>query len=407
MGFGYFADGLGRGLMASAANRQGREDDDLAKLRKEKLMLEIAGMKEGAIIDRIARERQNAAEQSTKRTLTGLLYPGGTPDGWMQKDFGDKTSADLSMLLKRKELRDANRQFGMMTGMKMPDGSYMSPELIKTGVDAYKHLNPQPAKLSGDAMNAKLLNELANTDPATAQAIMNRVKAIGQAKSSKHITNINNTENYAAKKMLDLDIKDYESAVDAGNTAVKKIQNISALRSIPLETDGDPLVGWKNTALKVAGSFGVPVNMDKIANVDMAMSVSNRMALDILTDFKGATSEKEMKFSQEIAPQVAQPKVAREWLMDAAEAKARYDMEKAEFYSKYLDTNDSVEGAKRAWNKHKRSIPTLYGTMPKSKKPITWYRWKNAVISATIKAGGEVPTHEELVKEWEATHAAR
>jgi len=298
-----------------------------------------------------------------------------------------------------------NKNFGLLTGLLIPKGASLSDDLLKTGVDLFKHKNPQPQRLSGDAGNAALIQQIAQNNPALANQILDYTKQIKQSGATKNITHINQHDNYKMKKAYDYDFGKYEKTINKGEDAKKQIFSIQALRSIPLDTDGDPLVGMKNTIAKYANSFGVPVDVNKINDIEKAKSITNRLALDVLADFKGATSERELEFSKDTTVKLTQPQETRKWLMDVQEAKALWDMEKSKFYEDFRAQNDGdVSGVASAWNKHKRTLPVIFGRTPKDKKPLTWYAWKRGIVEYYVSKGMSPPSQQELIEEWNKTH---
>jgi len=390
-GLGYFMQSLGQGLMSRP------KEDKLSRERFEYQKDQDSKAQARAIVEQERKERLRAYYKTKLSGLIPEIAETDFPAGSYQSMYENRSKQD--------DVVADNKNFGLLTGLLIPKGASLSDDLLKTGVDLFKHKNPQPQRLSGDAGNAALIQQIAQNNPALANQILDYTKQIKQSGATKNITHINQHDNYKMKKAYDYDFGKYEKTINKGEDAKKQIFSIQALRSIPLDTDGDPLVGMKNTIAKYANSFGVPVDVNKINDIEKAKSITNRLALDVLADFKGATSERELEFSKDTTVKLTQPQETRKWLMDVQEAKALWDMEKSKFYEDFRAQNDGdVSGVASAWNKHKRTLPVIFGRTPKDKKPLTWYAWKRGIVEYYVSKGMSPPSQQELIEEWNKTH---
>ena len=186
--FGYLVQGLGGGLM----NRSGD------RLAKERLALEKD--KWGYLKDRYEREAMAAVQAAAeKKAIQDRLnnqrnyYRGkmvGLNPNLANTDFPAGSYKSLwDDHIKKQALLDSNKHFGMMTGVKMPDGSYMSDKLIGSGVGYIKHMNPQ-TKPTDKVANAIVLNQIREKNPVLYNSIMREYKGLSNNPGEGSLTGI-------------------------------------------------------------------------------------------------------------------------------------------------------------------------------------------------------------------------
>ena len=179
-------------------------------------------------------------------------------------------------------------------------------DLLKDGKDKFRVLSAEEAKikLPEGTYNPKVLyQENLTTGEIT-------TKTIGPKEVIKEPTDEYLKKGAGAEAEKDVKtIQDAETAFLNANKFTQTLDTLRVLANTPDETLETGAFGEFRTSLeKISQEFGLDVGLQNVPLAELLRTVGGKVAIDSLQGFKGAISNKELQFVQDINPGLSMSK---------------------------------------------------------------------------------------------------
>lgn len=169
---------------------------------------------------------------------------------------------------------------------------------------------------------------------------------------------------------------------EEGDAALSQLQTIQIAKSIPVPKGSlEPLKAKASALLEGLGVDPGIVGLDSATNAQAFTGIMQNAVLNKLQAQKGPQTENDAKRIEQTVATLGNTEDAANFLMDAAAALRRRDIEKAEFWTDWRSERGTYNGARKAWNDRIKKTP-LVGTNPNSGLPVFYYDFQEKVMQA-------------------------
>ena len=186
----------------------------------------------------------------------------------------------------------------------------------------------------------------------------------------------------------------YDKVSEAADVAEKNLYNLDLLDN--MEVGQGALEPIKQGIAKWGEAFGVDTK--KLANVPAGQAytaIAGSVVLDVMASQKGPQTESDMKQIRSTVANLGKDPAANKFLNNAARAVSKRAIEKRDFYDNYLDVNDTLKGAQKAWNDHIRDVPLISKGLKNKRTglPVFYHDFEEQ-----FKADNPTATRDDIVK---------
>ena len=172
----------------------------------------------------------------------------------------------------------------------------------------------------------------------------------------------------------------YWGLVERSNEAEQKISGLRQLQNIDVATGfGQQFKTDAARLFKFMGFEGSEKLLDvNIANVQSFNAVVGKMVLDTMATQKGPQTKEDQLKIAETLPNITNEADANRFILQSVEAIERRNIEREQFWTKYLDENETLNGVRSAWNKYKNSVPMVSDSIlnPDTGLPMFYFQFE-------------------------------
>lgn len=190
----------------------------------------------------------------------------------------------------------------------------------------------------------------------------------------------------------------FDTIMQDAITAEEQNAGLSQLRNIDIETGFGE--GTKAGFARVLNAFGA--DGDQLLGVDTANvqafnKLTGKLVLNVMSTQKGPQTDADQARIAKTLPNIADEQLAREFNLNSLEALNLRKIEMAGFYEDYLEENETLKGANKAWGEFKRKTPLLSDTVKNKETglPMFFHEFKRKAIEHNPGA-----TEEQILDAW-------
>jgi hypothetical protein len=197
-------------------------------------------------------------------------------------------------------------------------------------------------------------------------------------------------------------VKEYEGIRDRAYSSTDAISQLQMAKNIDVRTGA--LEQYKSSASALAEGLGfdpAKIGLDSATNPQAFNAIMQNLVLTKMQAQKGPQTENDAKRITSTVAGLTNTQDAKDFLLDSAIAVAERDVEMADFYDAHRDRTGSLEGARKAWNKHIQNVP-LFANNPTTGRPVFFSQFRGAVRDANPEA-----TEDQILELWRKKYGAR
>lgn len=182
---------------------------------------------------------------------------------------------------------------------------------------------------------------------------------------------------------------------EQAEVAIEANQSLDVLENIDVDT------GALEPAKQGLAAFGKAFGLDTsgIANVSAGEAFNaeaKRLVLAVKASQKGPQTDKDENTIAATVARLGNTQVGNQFIVDSAKSLNNRKIERADFYNNFLDANDTLKDANKAWSKFKRSTPMISAKRKTSDGlPVFFFKFENDVRAANPDA-----TRQEIIEAW-------
>jgi len=191
----------------------------------------------------------------------------------------------------------------------------------------------------------------------------------------------------AGEKKFDQDwsaqlVKEYAGIDERAKASESLISNLQIARNIDIKTGAlEPI---KAKVAAVAEGFGIPADAIGLNSASTAQALTGTLQNVVLQKMiaqKGPQTENDAKRIEQTVANLGQTPEGFDFLLKSAIALEERNIEQRDFYARFKQETNTLEGANQAWEKFKRMTP-LIAKNPNSKLPVFFNDFKSAMTQA-------------------------
>jgi hypothetical protein len=297
------------------------------------------------------------------------------------------------MMRQAMEQRDRQKRIGTAVGGIVP------PQYAQLAQDAPElalGLMPKPEALPSDVQGYEYAVRQSlqgnGPHPGTYQDWVSR-------KTREGATQIINTpENKAAVaesvELAKSNVAWADAARATADNAARQMAQLQIIRGAKLPTGAlEPL---KANILSVAKSAGITLSPEKQQRISGAQSyqaLTQSLVNDVLMAAKGPQTEGDAKRAAQIMPSLSNEAQANEFISGYMMNMRQREIEQSQFLNDWQDKNESLKGARSAWDKYRNETPLV--AVNSKGVPVFFYDWMDAAKQANPNM-----TREQLLSKW-------
>ncbi|CAM0102203.1 hypothetical protein PODOV084v1_p0047 [Vibrio phage 340E47.2] len=192
----------------------------------------------------------------------------------------------------------------------------------------------------------------------------------------------------------------YQTIQESAVSAESELFAISRLKQVDADIDTGFGLEFRADLARTINAFGGDGN--KLLSVDPAKvqefnSVAMRQVLDVMASQKGPQTDQDAIRIEKTVARAANEEEANKLILGSMEALARRKIEQEQFYTNYLDANDTIKGADKQWNEFKRKTPMFSEKVqnPQTKRPMYFYEFEELMRSRGHN------NRDEIIESWQ------
>jgi hypothetical protein len=181
--------------------------------------------------------------------------------------------------------------------------------------------------------------------------------------------------------------------------AIDVNQSLDVLENIDVNT------GALEPAKQGLAAFGKAFGIDTsgIANVSAAEAFNaeaKKMVLSVKATQKGPQTDKDENTIASTVANLGNTKEGNQFVINSSRALSNRKIERADFFDNFLDENETLKGANRAWAKFKRSTPMVSSKLKSPLGlPVFFYEFEKKVRNANPDA-----SRADILEAWRASN---
>jgi len=197
------------------------------------------------------------------------------------------------------------------------------------------------------------------------------------------------------KELAKLRVKKFDELKQRGVAAEDSLHSLDVLDSIDVSTGrAEPM---KQAIAAWGAAFGLDTS--KLANVaagDAFTAEAGRTVLNAMAAQKGPQTESDMRQIRTTVSTLGKDPRANKFINNSARALARRTVEQRDFYNEYLSTNETLNGAAKAWNDYKRKIPMISKILKSPEGlPVFYFQFEDK-----FREDNPTATREDAIEQW-------
>lgn len=134
-----------------------------------------------------------------------------------------------------------------------------------------------------------------------------------------------------------------------------------------------------------------------ITNVQSFNAVSGQLLSQALSQQKGPQTDQDAARIQKTLPNIGNEELANDFILSSLRAMNLRKQERADFYTNFLEENDTLKGADRAWREFMRETPLVSDSVrnPDTGLPMFFYEFRDKFAKANPGAPESV-----IIEQW-------
>lgn len=377
VGFGEILGALGGGLTRGTAQAEQVEQE-----RRGKQFEELTNI--GKIQEYQTKQQTTAAKQQAAIRWAAQARASGDPRLIAMADAVERDYTLLDDIVKKQ----ADQAF-----QKNPDPTSAHQNALAMG------LRPGTPEYNQYIRDATVRSGEGSSTTATKNAIaMGLVPGtpafndyVQKATMPAGSVNINNAQEKSQDQAFGQElVKDYAAVRETAAASENALAQIEIAMKIPVTTGAT--APWFAKAGALAESLGfdrtilAQYGLGDASNAEAFTGVMNNLVLAKMQAQKGPQTENDAKRIEATLASLGNTPDAANFLLRTAQALARRDVEKMQFYDDYRSRNNgNLDGVGTAWRSHIGNSP-LVGINPKSNKPVFYSEFLSEVSKANPNA---------------------
>lgn len=190
-------------------------------------------------------------------------------------------------------------------------------------------------------------------------------------------------------------VQSFDAVQARAQAAQDSITSLDVLDNIDVSTGkAEPM----KQALAAWGK-SVGINTDKLANVpagEAFTAEAGRTVLNAMAAQKGPQTESDMRQIRTTVSGLGKDPRANAFINNSARAVAMRAVEQRDFYENFLQENETLKGASKAWNDYKRQVPMVArGLKTPDGLPVFYHQFESQVMGANPGV-----SRQDIIMEW-------
>jgi hypothetical protein len=193
-------------------------------------------------------------------------------------------------------------------------------------------------------------------------------------------------------------VKKFEGIQTEAAAATQQRDTLRQIKALNIDTGltADLRANVANVMNNLGLNGNEILNTD-VSNVQAFNKLSGRLVQEGLMAQKGVATDSDARLYAKTVPSITDNKKATNFIIESMNAQNERKIEKDQFFTDWLDANQSFKGADKAWNQYISSTPLyIEGYNNRIGLPYTFYEFSNEM--KTLNSGVSEP---EIIKLWQ------
>lgn len=197
------------------------------------------------------------------------------------------------------------------------------------------------------------------------------------------------------EKLGELRVKQLGNFQEQAETAIEANQSLDVLENIDVNT------GALEPAKQGLAAFGRAFGIDtsSLANVSAGEAFNaeaKRIVLSVKASQKGPQTDKDEATIRDTVANLGNTQEGNQFIIDSAKALNNRKIERSDFFTDFLDANETLKGANKAWSRFKRNTPmvSVNARTPEG-LPVFFFKFEQGMRNLHPNA-----TREEIIESW-------
>jgi hypothetical protein len=281
---------------------------------------------------------------------------------------------------------------GAANGVDVSDApESITPELITQMSNQAALQGFKPTKVEKTSLERNLeAAGLERGTPEFERAVLESVQ-----KGTGTTVNIGEGIGEEQKALAKLRAKELGTIQEEANVAVDTIQSLDVLENIDVNTGA--LEPAKQGVAAFGRAFGLDTSGLAAVSAGEAFNAeAQKLVLSIKASQKGPQTDNDEATIRDTVANLGNSKQGNQFIIDSSRALSERKVEKADFFNTFLEENETLKGANKAWSTFKRKTPMVSPVLRTPEGlPVFFYKFEKDVRNANPDA-----SRDEIMEAW-------